>query len=177
MGAAAVVPAQSAKSTSYIGTEETSTVYAAELKGLAMALEAVQTNQTAWKDHIHQGVEIFTDSQALKSLLRPRMVSGQALLRDCLDRLQWCRNAGISVQIHWIPAHEGIPGNEAADDAAKDAAIQGPVDTITTANKPANKPANQQTDLPAHTPTHKYVLAAAMRRNFRQKSQESWAAT
>ncbi|THC94287.1 hypothetical protein EYZ11_006223 [Aspergillus tanneri] len=71
---------------------------------------------------------IFSDSQAaLKSIRRPRLVSGQEILRECLELLQWCNEQYIQVTLRWIPAHQGVPGNEAADQLAKQAAQRGPL--------------------------------------------------
>jgi ribonuclease HI len=64
-------------------------------------------------------IHIFSDSQAgLKALINPRMVSGQIFLKAYLELEGWCREAGFHVVFHWIPAHDGIDGNEKADELA-----------------------------------------------------------
>ena len=74
-------------------------------------------------DRTQNGVVIFSDSQAaLKALLRPRMPSGQIYLCGCNNLLQQLGNQGIDVEFRWIPAHEGIAGNERVDGYAKEAA-------------------------------------------------------
>jgi hypothetical protein len=55
------------------------------------------------------------------------MVSGQVFLKACLELEGWCREAGFHVVFHWIPAHEGIDGNEKADELTKTAAVRGPM--------------------------------------------------
>lgn len=125
VGAAAVVPDMGVKASRHLGPESVSTVYAAELLGIQMALETVKRRRETrrWRERIQHGVVIFSDSQAaLKALLHPRMASGQVYQRECFRLLEWYTREGISVAIRWIPAHEGIPGNEAADRTAKEAA-------------------------------------------------------
>ncbi|KZL79582.1 reverse transcriptase domain protein, partial [Colletotrichum incanum] len=100
IGAAAVItnpPVDDigSKRLEYIGTSVSSTVYAAELKGLALALQMILD--------IH------------KSSNRP----ANALPIRALEEV---RSRGWEVQFRWIPAHVGVPGNELADQAAKEAA-------------------------------------------------------
>ena len=98
----------------FLGTEAESTVYAAELRGLQMALVTAASCQ--------RQVAVFVDSQAaIKAAQNPGRPSGQFLLRQIYTvarRYNLTRRVGI----HWIPAHIGVPGNERADEAAKEAA-------------------------------------------------------
>jgi hypothetical protein len=101
------------------------TVYAAELKGVCMALSTVRKNayKRAWRT---RGLRIYGDNQAaLRALIRPRIVSGQASLHEAIETLHRCESNDIPISFHWIPGQEGIPGNETADKAAKDAAEGG----------------------------------------------------
>lgn len=125
VGAAAVCPSRMVTQTHYLGSENTATVYGAELMGMSLAMQIVREHYTEWPE-ISRGVTVFSDSQAaIKALCRPRAVSGQSMLATVLKGIEWCRQQGIRVAVHWIPAHEGVPGNEAADKAAKEAAIGG----------------------------------------------------
>jgi ribonuclease HI len=102
-----------------MGTEHDSTVYSAELRAVEMALEMVQDSP----ERARNGAIVFSDSQAaLQALVRPRMPSGQVYLRGCIQNLQLLNNQGIRVEFRWIPAHQGIPGNELVDEHAKQAA-------------------------------------------------------
>jgi ribonuclease HI len=127
-----VVPDLNTCFTAYLGTESISTVYAAELKGMQMALaivkRVIQAGASRWTERAARGTHIFSDSQAgLKALINPRMVSGQVFLKACLELERWCREAGFHVIFHWIPAHEGIDSNEKTDKLAKAAAVRGPM--------------------------------------------------
>jgi hypothetical protein len=55
------------------------------------------------------------------------VISGQYILRKLLVLLRKVTTLGIEVELRWIPAHKGVPGNEAADLAAKQAAEEGRV--------------------------------------------------
>ena len=126
-GAAVVVPAQGTGRMTYMGTEDTSTVYVTELQGIAMATGmakgAKETDPNLW------AVNIYTDNQAaIRSSTKPGTQSGQYLLRRIVEGVDSLHGLNVQVRIHWIPAHVGVPGNEAADKAAKAAAL-GPRDT------------------------------------------------
>ncbi|PQE23331.1 zinc knuckle protein [Rutstroemia sp. NJR-2017a BBW] len=107
-----------------MGNSETSTVYAAELQGIKLALEIA--DEDAEKGNKRNKLIIFTDTQAaIRAFQNPAGRSGAYIVAEAIrliDKLQtvW----GISVEIRWNPAHIGIWGNEAADKAAKAAAKQ-----------------------------------------------------
>ncbi|KAJ9137654.1 Endonuclease/exonuclease/phosphatase [Pleurostoma richardsiae] len=129
VGAAAVAPMLSnsdirSKRLQYMGTSDTSTVYAAELKGLVLALQIVQDIYTETSSP--GKCAIFTDNQAAIQAFR------------------------------WIPAHVGVPGNEAADRAAKEAAGMGS--------------SRQQ------RPTTVRTLIATTRTNIRARMKDEWDA-
>lgn len=102
----------------YMGTSEESTVYAAELMGIKQALEmAVKAGR--WVSRVF----VFTDNQAsIQSMQRPKHQSGQYILQHNITLLDALRKSGVTVELHWIPAHIGVPGNERVDQLAKEAA-------------------------------------------------------
>ncbi len=113
VGAAAVSPLTRCTKLTYMGDSETSTVYAAELQGIRLALQIA--DEDAERGNKRDRLIIFTDNQA----------AGAYIVADAIqliDKLQGKR--GIRVEIRWVPAHTGIWGNEAADRAAKRAAKQ-----------------------------------------------------
>jgi ribonuclease HI len=138
---AAAVTLQGDTRQAYMGEDIESTVYAAELEGIRMALEITSR---AEKD---KGI-IFSDSQAaLKAIRNLGCSSGQYIVRQIVQCLNELQLAGKRIDLHWIPAHRDIEGNEAADKAAKEATgwrkvrerngRMKEIDTGTTAPRPA----------------------------------------
>lgn len=123
VGAAAVAPAREMGRMAYMGTEDTSTVYAAKFQGIAMATGMAKgaketTDPDLW------AVNIYTDNQAaIQSSAKPGTQSSQYLLQRIVKGIDSLHSLNVQVRIHWIPAHVGVPGNEAADRAAKAAAL------------------------------------------------------
>jgi hypothetical protein len=81
-----VIPNLNTCFTAYLGTESISTVYAAELKGMQMALamvkRVIQTGVNQWKERAARGIHIFSDSQAgLKALITPGWSRGRSFSR------------------------------------------------------------------------------------------------
>lgn len=124
VGAAAVSSLTRSSKTTYMGDSETSTVYAAELQGIKLALQMAV--EEAERGHQWHKLVIFTDNQAaIRTFQDPRGKSGAYIVTEAvalIDRLQV--ELHVPVEIRWVPAHTGIQGNEAADKAAKRAARQ-----------------------------------------------------
>ena len=134
-----------------LGTDEEFTVYMGELYGLAMACEIIaEADKT-------QPVHIFVDSRAaIFAVQNPRQQSGQYMLELIAKRLDTLRN---TVHIHWIPAHTGVSGNEAADVAAKEATgwrAQGPPGAASP------------------TPPHLHTLISACKTKVRARVDQQW---
>jgi ribonuclease HI len=96
-----------------------STVYGTELKGIFLAL---QINEATRELHDRKAT-VFTNNQsALRTMRKSSNTFGQYILRGILQLLDGLKARGINSEFRWIPAHRGIPSNEAADTAAKQAA-------------------------------------------------------
>ena len=115
MGAAAVGP--SSTWNSFLGPAESLTVYSAELYGIFLA-----TIMTIQKHYDPKPLIICVDSQsAIRAIGAPGNKSGQDILRRIVHSIDNLRLRGFAVELHWVPAHVGIDGNEAADKSAKEA--------------------------------------------------------
>ena len=67
---------------------------------------------------------MFTDNQAaIQAIQDPasHIWSGQIIINGIVQCLNFLRLRGTRVIINWVPAHEGFPGNEQADQEAKKA--------------------------------------------------------
>lgn len=91
----------------------------AELAGLHLAADLLL-------EHAGRGGKalVLTDSRPallrLKAADQPHSSAGHVELA-LAAKLQAVASGGCKVRLHWLPAHVGIPGNEAADALAKDA--------------------------------------------------------
>jgi hypothetical protein len=58
---------------------------------------------------------------AIQSVYSPGRQSGQLILRQVIHFIGILQKQGVFIEICWIPAHTGAPGNEKADIIAKQA--------------------------------------------------------
>ncbi|KAF4759760.1 hypothetical protein HAV15_008248 [Penicillium sp. str.  len=80
--------------------DDASTVYAAELRIIEMALEVVLESTEPWDKQAKNGAVIFVESQAaLKALRRPRTPSGQVYLAGWLGLIQWLAGRCVRIEL------------------------------------------------------------------------------
>src|SRR6185503_5192962 len=73
----------------------------------------------------HSPITIFTDSQYVCGVIEKpwRTRRNVDIIHNIRNYVRMMRQRGIDIQITWIKAHCGIPGNEAADKLANEAMI------------------------------------------------------
>ena len=93
--------------------------------------------------------------------MNPQRPSGQYVLRLIYDHVRTLRSRfSINVTLRWIPAHVGVPGNEAADGNAKCAALENAGGATGGGGTGADQPTIR--------------LAAAAKRMVRERIQDRW---
>ena len=96
-------------------------VFDAELQG------AVEALRIAYRDRHRGPIRVFIDSQAAIRRLRHTTAGpGQGLAIQACQLAKALIDRGQSVQIQWVPGHNGAEGNEQADQAAKLGAERAP---------------------------------------------------
>jgi ribonuclease HI len=159
-GAAAVCTLTQQTRTAYMGPNTVSTVYAAELQGISLALQIAQ--EYAEQGGMRRNIAIYTDNQAaIWSIAKAEGRSGAYILEEIASQVQRLQDMGRPVTVRWIPAHVGIPGNEAADTAAKEA---------------TGWRENGRRCPPAATPPKLYPLKSTLRRWCKTQAERAWTA-
>jgi hypothetical protein len=93
-------------------------VLSAEIAAIAAALKYAQVDLKQV-----QQLVVFSDSQqALRAIQAGNDArTGRALLSKIAESVKTLCRAGIDSRFRWSPGHEGVVGNEEADDAAREA--------------------------------------------------------
>ena len=173
VGASAVAPREGVFQRRYLGTTEESTVYVAELNGIEIAL----ANLVSQPERPTKTV-IFSDCQAaIQAVQNPKRSSGQYVLISIYNHVRTLQSLQqtptfdqIPIEIRWIPAHVGVPGNETADVEAKLAAVGGG-ERGRTGSPPAGDSAANRTQ----SPSDRVLLASIAKRRVRRRIKERWA--
>ena len=105
----------------YVGKSESYTVCYAELYGIftAMLLTHIIINIER-QPGITLAI-IYTDNQAVIQKVKDpnKTKSKEHLVQNVVTMINGLRNIGAKIELHWVPAHVGIAGNEKANREAK----------------------------------------------------------
>jgi ribonuclease HI len=160
IGSAALCPLTQQVRSVHMGPDTESTVYAAELQGISLALQIAQ--EYASRNGTRRNVAIYTDNQAaIWSIAKAEGRSGAYILADIAQQVQELQDKGRTVTVRWIPAHVGIPGNEAVDKAAK---------------KATGWRQHGRRSLPADAPPNLYTIRSTMKRWCKTQAERAWTA-
>jgi ribonuclease HI len=158
IGSAAVCPLTQQTRSVHMGSDTLSTVYAAELQGISLALQIAL--EYANESGARKQIAIYTDNQAaIWSIAKAEGRSGAYILADIAQQVLELQDKGYSVTVRWIPSHVGIPGNEAADQAAKEA---------------TGWREDGRSQQPVDPPTQLYPLRTTLRRWCKTQAERAW---
>ncbi|KAF9733766.1 reverse transcriptase [Paraphaeosphaeria minitans] len=102
------------------------------------------------------------DNQAaIWSVIKAEGRTGAYILEEIARQIQDLQDRGRPVRIRWVPAHEGIPGNEAADMAAKEA---------------TGWRENGRRAPTASEPPRLFTLRSTLKRRCKQQAEIAWNA-
>lgn len=102
-----------------IGWTSTCSILAAELTAIAMALKFARTCR-------QNQITVFSDSQEALRAIQSGSTKGskRKVLQWIMEGIAELDRIQTDVWFKWVPAHEGVVGNEEADEAAKEASSQ-----------------------------------------------------
>ena len=131
----------------------------AELSAIVRAIELC-ASQASPDDHYR----IFTDSQAaMNRLLDDRPGPGQLQAVRSILGARRIQQMGANISIHWVPGHEGIVGNEIADQWAVD-----------TATRELRYRSRSLPGIGRPVPMDSTVSGSFMKAMFRRRAVDSW---
>jgi ribonuclease HI len=98
-----------------VAWQEDSNEYVAELLAIRRALQILVEEPA-----IPREVTICTDCQAaITSIQKPHQQSGQYAIQAILQAASQLRDRGVKIRLYWVPAHQGVEGNELANKYAR----------------------------------------------------------
>lgn len=122
VGSKWIVRAYTVQEFDRLGTIHTEALAIMHALRIALA-KAIDNDGTSAKA---SDVVIFSDSMSALHRIKDYTHEGQCWGRSLLDRIIYMANElgkiDVKLQLHWVPAHKGIPGNYLADALAKRAA-------------------------------------------------------
>lgn len=94
----------------FLGSTNSFTDYSGELYGSLPG-----TGLASHVGHRLGRVSIYVDNQAsISTIGNPSSKSGQHIVQRVIEEIEKLRKDGYVIELHWVPAHMGIAGNELA---------------------------------------------------------------
>jgi ribonuclease HI len=105
----------------YLGSLQERTVFEAEITGVILAIKLILD-----EPRVTHATILLDNQAALASVTDPRPKAGQQFLRifHKLFRQLLRKRRSFRLRMVWVPGHEGVEGNEEADELAKDASSE-----------------------------------------------------
>ena len=107
IGAVAICPTLQQTRSSYMGTEDASTVYAGELQGISLALDIA--HQYRVENYQRSKILIYTDNQAaIRTSAKPKGKSGAYLLKKIVSQTEHLQAQVLPIEIRWVHVERGF---------------------------------------------------------------------